>query len=633
MKNRIAPNLLIAVFVAMFVVIMLSAKLLSGMRIDLTENGLYTLSDGTVKILGELEQDVTLDFYFSEKATSQLPALRTYAQRVQELLQEYVSHSNGKLSLNKIDPVPFSEAEDEAALAGLQGVPVGTRGDEIYFGLVARNGEDGEEVIPFFQPEKEPFLEYDLTRLVSSLSRNSLPRVGIYSSIEINGGFDYMTRQPRPAWAIVQFIEDSFDVEWIDAKAKKLENIDVLLLIAPQNLSDELQFAIDQFVLGGGRAMVFVDPYSEALSGMSGMPSVQRADLENLLSNWGVKLREEEFVKDYANSMVVGVGPQRQPTRHLGLLGMTPESMDSDDIILFGLESLNWSSAGILDPVEGATTTLTPLVQSSEQAQPHKVEDLLQLQDPQSLMKDFAPTGERYLLAARLAGSAKTAFPDGVEIQVEVPKPVSESENEEDNAAPEEPEFKTETLMPEISEADNIQVVVVSDSDILSDRLWVQVQSFFGQQIVTPWSDNGSFLINSLEHMSGHPDLIEIRSQGRFNRPFTRVEALRRDAEERFLAEQEVLEQELGSLESKLVELEQLRNEGDGALFTPEQEAELLKFQEEKLKIRKKLRDVQHQLDQDIEALGTQLKVINILLLPGLIFLFVLFAAARKRFS
>ncbi|TNC81340.1 MAG: ABC transporter [Oleiphilus sp.] len=630
MKTKYAPNLLIAVFIAMFVVIMLSSKYLSGMRIDLSENGLYTLSDGTINILQDLEQEVTLDFYFSEKATSQLPALRTYAQRVQELLQEYVSHADGKLSLNKIDPEPFSEAEDQAAMSGLQGVPAGTRGDEVYFGLVAKGGEDREEVIPFFQPDKEAFLEYDLTRLISSLSQDSMPKVGIFSGIEINGGFDYMTRQPRQAWAILQFIEDSFEVEWIEPKATRIENVDVLLLIAPQNLSDELQFAIDQFVLSGGRTLVFLDPYSEAMSSMSGMPSVQRSDLADLLPGWGLKLKEEVFVKDYANSMVVGVGPQRQPTRHLGLLSLTPEDLDNEDITLFGLESLNWSSAGILETTEEATTEVTVLAQSSDQAQPHKVEDLLQLHDPQTLMQNFAPTGERYVLAARVSGQAKTAFPDGVEIQVEIPA------NEEDAAeqeTPAEPEFETRLLTPEVTDAEDIQVMVVSDTDILSDRLWVQVQNFFGQQIVTPWSDNGSFLINSLEHMSGHPDLIEVRSQGRFNRPFTRVEALRRDAEERFLAEQEVLESELDSLETKLVELEQLRDEGDGALFTPEQEAELMKFQEEKLKIRKKLRDVQHQLDQDIEALGTQLKLINILLLPGLLMLYLLFAAARKRFS
>jgi len=638
MNIKHSPKLLIGVFAIMFAVIVLSSQWLTGFRADLTENGLYTLSDGTRSILESLDQPVTLKLYFSDKATTQLPALRTYAQRVEELLQEYESLANGKITLEKIDPEPFSEAEDEAALAGLQGVPVGARGDEVYFGLVARNESGAEEVIPFMQPDREAFLEYELTRLISSLSRTEQPVVGIYSSIEINGGFDYMSRQQRPAWSILQYIEEGFDVKWIEDKASKIEGVDVLLLIAPMNLSDELQFAIDQYVMAGGSTVVFLDPYSEVASSMGGMPSVQRADLDKLLTAWGIRLRPETFVTDFENSMVVGVGQSRTAVRHVGLLGMKPGSLDNDDIILNSLESLNFSSAGILDAVEGASSRVEPLIQTSTQSQPRQSELLLELHDPQTLLNGFAPTGERYTLAARLTGPATTAFEDGIEIEVVKDDADPDAEGSDDSSAspgdakPEQ-SIETRKLEPEYTESENIRVLVVSDTDFLSDRLWVQVQNFFGQQIVTPWADNGSFLVNSLEHMSGHPDLIEIRSQGRFNRPFERVEALRREAEERFLAQQELLEDELKNTEDKLIQLEQLRDEGDGALFTAEQEAELEKFQEEKLKIRKQLRDVQHQLDQDIEDLGTQLKLINILLIPALICLLLLFNVARKRLA
>ena len=628
-----SAKLLIGVFVAMFVVILASSKWLSGWRIDLSENGLYTLSDGTRNILKGLENPVTLTLYFSDKATSQLPALRTYAQRVEELLNEYEGLAKGKLTINKVDPVPFSEAEDEAALAGLQGIPVGARGDEVYFGLVARNEAGAEEVIPFMQPDREAFLEYELTRLISSLSKKSLPRVGIISGVEINGGFDYMTRQSRPAWAFLQFVEDSFDVEWVADDATEINDVDVLLMVAPGTLSDPLQFAVDQYVLRGGRAIIFVDPYSEAASAQSAMPSVQRFGLDKLLNNWGLALREDVFVTDYANSMVVGIGPTRKAVRHIGLLGMTPEALDRDDIVLHGLESLNFSSAGILDVVEGASTRIEPLLLSSDQSQPREADLLLQLHDPQSLLSGFAPTGERYTLAARVRGPATTLFPDGIEVTESVETESDENSAENKEGGEQATKEITRTISPTVTESDDVRLLVVADSDFLSDRLWVQIQNFFGQQIVTPWADNGSFLINALEHMSGHPDLIGIRSQGRFNRPFDRVEALRRDAEERFLAQQELLEEELKQTEQKLIELEQMRNEGDGSLFTPEQEAELLNFQEEKLKIRKQLRDVQHQLDRDIEALGTQLKLINILLIPALIILFVLIAAARKRFA
>ena len=634
MKLTASPKVLIGVFVLMFFVILMSSKFLTGARLDLTESGLYSLSKGTERILQGIEQPVTLTLFFSDKASSQLPALRTYKQRVEELIEEYVNLSDGKLIFDTVDPEPFSEAEDEAALAGLQGVPAGARGDVIYFGLRIKNEAGAEEIIPFMQPDREAYLEYELTKLISSLAKTSLPKVGVYSGIDIQGGFDYMTRQSTPAWTILDYIQQGFQVEWIDDNATEISDIDVLLLIAPQNLSEKLKFAVDQFVIGGGRTIVFLDPYAETIAAQGGAPSVQRSDLADLLPNWGIKLREEMFVTDFANSMVVGVGQSRNPVRHIGLLSINPQDSVGEaeqDIIIHGLESMNWSSAGILDRVEGSEVQVSPLVLTSDQAQPRKAELLTQLADPQTLMNDFAPTGERYILAAKVTGKAKTAFPDGIRYTEE---PEIDEELDAEGA---EQEIKAEAV--EISLAaknlatEELRLLVVSDTDVLSDRLWVQVQNFFGQQIVSPWADNGSFLVNSVENFSGHPDLIEIRSQGRFNRPFERVEALRLDAEARFLEQQKRLEEELDATESKLVELEQLRGESDGAMFSDEQATELEKFQTEKLKIRKQLRDVQHQLDQDIESLGMKLKLINIFFVPLLIFLWVLFAAMRKRFA
>jgi gliding motility-associatede transport system auxiliary component len=620
---------LIAAFIAMFIVIVVSSITLSGARWDLTENGLYTLSEGTETILGNLEQEVSLELYFSDKATSQLPALRTYALRVEEMLNEYVSMSDGKISLVKVDPEPFSEAEDAAALAGLQAVPGGARGDEVYFGLVAKNTAGNEEVIPFIQPNKEAFLEYDLTRLISSLSRTALPKVGIYAGVDMQGGFDYMTRQPKQEWAAVQYINEGFDIEWIADDATSIEGIDVLLLVGPQNISESLEFAIDQYVLGGGKALIFVDPYMETMAQMSGMPSVQSSNLDTLFEAWGVRMPPEEFLTDFENSMVVSLGAGKSPARHIGLLSLGPAALDPDDVVLFGLENLNLSSAGMLQPIEGATTKFESIIVSSDQSQPRPSDMLTTLHDPQALLSGFAPTGEKYSISARISGPARTAFPEGVVIN----KDAEESGAEGEGAKAEVEQPDSETLLPKVKESQDIQVVIVADTDILSDRLWVQVQNFFGQQIVTPWADNGSFLLNGLENLSGQAELISIRSQGRFSRPFEKVDALRRAAEERLLAQQELLEEELSNTEETLMELEGVRDETDGAMFTQEQEAELLKFQQQKLKIRKQLRDVQHQLDQDIEQLGARLKLINILLIPSLICLIALFGVYRKRGS
>jgi ABC-type uncharacterized transport system involved in gliding motility auxiliary subunit len=635
MKLTASPKVLISVFVLMFFVILMSSKFLTGARLDLSENGLYSLSEGTERILQSIDQPVTLTLFFSDKASSQLPALRIYAQRVEELIEEYVNLSSGKLIFEKVDPEPFSEAEDEAALAGLQGVPVGARGDVVYFGLRIKNESGAEEVIAFMQPDREAYLEYELTKLISSLSKTALPKVGVYSGLDIQGGFDYMTRQTRPAWTIVDFIQQGSQIEWIDDNATEITDIDVLVLIAPQNLSEKLTFAIDQFVIGGGRTIIFLDPYIETMAAQGGAPSVQTADLADLLPNWGLKLRQDMFVTDFANSMVVGVGQSRNPVRHIGLLSINPQDSVGDseqDIIIHGLESMNWSSAGILDAVEGSAAQVYPLVLTSDQAQPREAVLLAELADPQALLNDFAPTGERYMLAAKVTGKAKTAFPEGLHYTEEVPMAEDEPQVKDENA---QADIQTTeiNLAAKNLETDSLRLLVVSDSDVLSDRLWVQVQNFFGQQIVSPWADNGSFLVNAIENFSGHPDLIEIRSQGRFNRPFEKVEALRLDAEARFLEQQKLLEEELGATESKLVELEQLRGDSDGAMFSAEQSTELEKFQSEKLKIRKQLRDVQHQLDQDIETLGARLKLINIFLIPALIFLLVLLAAMRKRFA
>ncbi len=618
MKNIIRSKIGLVAIVAIFIVFsLLNSMLFKGIRFDLTEGKLYTLSDETQKILGELEIPVSLTLYFSEKATAELPGLRTYAHRVKEVLNEYQTLAGDKLKVNFVDPIPFSEEEDQATASGLQGIPVGIRGDEIFFGLVGNNEQDGEEVISFFQPDKEQFLEYELTKLIYNLSNPELPVVGIISGVNINGGFDYMTQQRQPAWVVMQQMEDLFDVRQLPDDIDEIDaEVDILLLVHPKNLQQQTLYAIDQFVLKGGRTLVFVDPFAEAdqpPAPMAAMAS-RRSDLTPLLSQWGVKLQEDNIVGDFANSLVVNMGGGRNPVRHIALLGLDGTAFTQEDVVMAGLENINMSSVGILEPIESATTTIVPMIKSSIESQPLLADQLNALQNPESLMDDFTPTGSQYILAARITGPASTAFPDGIEIEEEVSS--DESAEAVDEASENSSTTVKRLLTPSALQSNNINVIVVADTDILTDRLWVQVQQFFGQRVVSPWADNSGFLVNALENLAGNADLINIRSRGRFSRPFTRVETLRRSAEEQFLAQQQVLQEQLSATETKLLELEQLRGDDDSTILTKEQELELAKFQEEKLKIRKELRDVQHQLDRDIESLGTELKLINIFLVP-----------------
>ncbi len=630
MKNMMHSKTGLIVILAIFIVFsLLSARLFNGVRLDLTEGQLYTLTGETQKILSELDSPVTFKLYFSEKATVELPGLRTYAHRIKELLEEYKTLSGGKLKVTFVDPIPFSEEEDEASSAGLQGVPVGLRGDEIFFGLVGTNDSGAEEIISFFQPDKEQFVEYELTKLIYNLSNPRLPVVGIISGVNINGGFDYMTRQRQPAWVVMQQMEDLFDVRPLADDVDEIDpEVDILLLVHPKNLSQQMLFAIDQFVMKGGRTLVFVDPFAEADQPPAPMAASasRRSDLTPLFAEWGIALQDAHIVGDFANSLVVNMGDGRNPVRHIALLGLDTAAFNDEDVVMAGLESINLSSVGILDLLEGATTTVVPLIQSSAESQPLVAGRLNELQNPEALMESFAPTGQQYTLAARITGSAKSAFPEGVEVEEQ------EVVAEEPDVADAEPVMVKRLLVPEVLENSNINVIVVADTDILSDRLWVQVQQFFGQRVVSPWADNAGFLVNSLEHLAGNEDLINIRSRGRFSRPFTKVEALRRNAEEQFLAQQQVLQEQLQETEAKLLEMEQMRGDADSAILSEEQALELARFQDEKVKIRKELRDVQHQLDRDIESLGTELKMINIFLVPLLLTLFlVLMRVVRKR--
>ncbi len=645
----------IAVFVALAALVIFNLATttgLTGMRWDLTENKLYTLSDGSREILGNLQHDIELTLYFSDQASKDLPALRAYAKRVQELLQEFEQLSKGKITLKVIDPAPFSENEDNATLAGLQAIPVGVAGESVFFGLVGRAGsaeleksvetaveveedaaipgedvtkpEAKEEVIAFFQPDKEQFLEYDLSKLIFNLNRVKPPVVGIISSLEINGGMDFYGHGQRPAWVFMQYLEDLFDVKWVSADDGQIDpDIDVLMLVHPKNLSEQALLAIDQFALKGGRVLAFVDPVAE--QDQPSMPMMaagqdRSSDLGPLLEAWGVKLRPNTVLGDFQNSLVVGVGQQRTPTRHLALLGMSADDWASEDVVLSGLETLNVSSAGILDPVEGAAATVIPLIQSSVESGALESSLFAQLANPETLFDKFSPSGDRYMIAARIEGKAKTAYPDGITIEEPV---ASEDEATDPDATAEadadkEPQTVSRSIKPEVTETDKLNVLVVSDTDILSDRLWVQIQEFFGQRVVSPWANNGDFLVNALDNLSGNADLINIRSRGRFTRPFDVVESLRREAEERFADQQRELESRLDETEAKLAELQSARSGADSnsAILSPEQEQALLSFQEEKLKIRKALRDVQHSLDQDIDDLGRKLKLVNIVLVP-----------------
>ncbi|WP_440223067.1 GldG family protein [Dokdonella sp. MW10] len=589
----------LVVLIILFVALMLVVNVLfRGARLDLTQNNLYTLSSGTKEILASIDEPVNLYLFYSDKGTQGFPQLRTYAQRVRELLEEMAARAKGKINLEVIDPLPFSEDEDRASGYGLQALPVGTSGETVFFGLAGTNSTNGRAVIPFLQPDKESFLEYDVAKLVNELATVKKPVIGLVSSLPIGAGFDPQTRQMREPWAVQQQLSQSFEVRELNAGG--LTTIDpeigVLVLVHPKQLSDAAQYAIDQFVLRGGHLLAFVDPDAELDTAGADPENPQAAmfadrtsDLPKLFKAWGIEYDPKSIVLDRARAVAVSVGQGRAPVRHAGILGLTAADLNHDDVVTANLESINLSSAGHFTLAKDSGYTLVPLMQSSGDAMVAPAERLRMLPDPGELLSGFAPSGERYVLAGRVEGTFKTAFPERS----------SEGHLAEGKAPG--------------------QVVIVADTDLLADRLWVQVQNFLGQRLMNAFANNGDFALNAVDNLTGSSALISIRGRATSQRPFTTVEEIRRGADDRFRAKEQELQGELQETERKLVELQSAKSQDQAMILSPEQKAELDNFTARKAEIRKELRDVRRSLDADIEALGTKLKFLNIVLMPLLV--------------
>ena len=620
--------------VLLFAVNILASRLLGPVRIDLTEHRLFTLSEGTRGILTSLDEPVTLRFYLSQRELERVPGIGGYADRVRALLEEYRRIAGGKLILHVIDPEPFSDEEDRAVGFGLRGVPLGLDEGIFYFGLAGTNSVDDEEVIPFFAAEREQFLEYDVTKLVHNLSSPKRKVVGLLSSLPVEGaGPPMQVAMPGmggPPWMVVDQVRQLFELRSLHPKLEEIpEDVDVLMLVHPQSLSREALYAIDQYVLRGGRVVAFVDPFSEAqqeaMAGGFMQPAMsRRSEIDELLAVWGVTLGED-VVADLELALKVRMeqGGRILTFDYPVWMNITPPTFDHEDIVTGNLANLGFGTPGYLEPVEGATTTFTPLVTTTSGAAQFTTAQVAAVTtDPRDLLDDYASQDRPYTVVARISGKVRTAFPDG--------RPVREPSGEEADAGTEaglETEPKAEHLPTSTEDA---QMIVVADADMLADRFWVVVQEFLGNRIAIPSAANGALVINALDNLTGSNDLISVRNRGTFTRPFTRVAALRQQAERTFRAKEQELIAELTETERRLVELEESNQGGDALVLTDAQREELVRFRQERVRIGKELREVRRQLRADIERLESWLKFANIGLVPILIGLVGLLAGVMQ---
>jgi len=592
---------------------------LKSMRVDLTQNRLYTLSTGTLNVLSGLKDPIKLRLYFSKKLAADAGGLTAYAQRVQELLEQYIARSHGNLSLEVVDPEPYSEDEDRAAGFGLQGVPISAGGEMLYFGLVGTNSTDQEETIPFIQESKEDSLEYDVTKLVYTLANPKKRVVGLLTKLPLEG--NPMARFQNPdadsqAWAISDAMRSLFDVRTVAPTAEKIDaDLDVLMLVHPQGLSQSTLYAIDQYVLGGGKVLAFLDPYCESQpvpqdpsNPMAGMMANRASDLGPVLAAWGLEMPADDIAGDRDSAMRVGYnGVAVDYLLYLALRG-DHGTFSKEDLTTSKLELVNMATSGVLKKKEGASTTIAPMIQTTKESMVVPRSKIMFRADPNELLASFVSGNQEMMLAARVSGPAKTAFPDGkpkVEKQTDPPEPEAAKKDEPTGEA--------------LKEAKEINVIVVADADVLADRFWTKSQNFFGQKIPITTANNADFVINALDNLSGSKDLISLRSRGRFNRPFDRVVAIRRDADKQFGEKVKSLEAKLKDADARMNELQGQKENQSSLILSPEQQKEYERFREERDKTRKELRSIKHTRDKDIDSLGTKLKFANILLIPILL--------------
>ena len=585
---------------------------LTSWRLDLTDNKLFTLSDGTLEIIENLDSSITLDFYFSKTALVEVPQFSTYGTRVRDMLEEYTSYANGNIVLNIIEPEPFSEAEDQAVASGLQSITINSAGDHAYFGLVGTNTTDDEALIPFFQIAREGAVEYDITKLIYNLANPKKRVVGIISSLPIFGD------EKNPEWNIIKVLKDFFAVRNLGDKTSDISSdIDVLVVIHPKKFSAPEYYALDQYLLRGGHALIFADPLSE--TDLANPPQTQTAvlpqmhsDLTPLFNKWGIKIAEDKIVGDINAAIQVQAPGSRGAAQisYLPWLRLTTNNLSKADFSTSNLKLIHMGTVGSIEKITDSDLTITPLIQTSSESMLMERDLILFQGDPARILNNFKSEDKILTLAARLQGKVKTAYPEG--------RPNQDKKSDSKDK-------KKNELLPDLTfvKESELNVILVADSDILVDKFWIREQNFLGFSVPQTIANNADFIVNSVENLSGNQALISLRSREEYVRPFTKVENIRREAERKYQARQLELQDKLKQAEEKIRSLQQDLKPGEtNYILSEEQSREIEKFRHEQVQTRKELRTVQHELRKNIDALGSKLRFINIGLIPLLIALF-----------
>ena len=622
-RKRLTIASLVVAAVFLFFINIWSSLEIQTAQLDLTENKLYTLSQGSKEVIKTIDEPITFRLYYSPTFGEISPPHGNYFKRVRELLEHFAVVSGGKIDLKVINPISFSVEEDEAVKFGIQGVPLDQSGELGYFGMAAVNSTDDRKTVPFFNPQREQFLEYDLTRLIYELAEPKKKKIGLITSLLIEA--DPML-QYKP-WPIMEQITQFFEVKPIeDAVLRIDDDIDTLLIIHPKFLKDNMLYAIDQFVMRGGRLLVFLDPQNEtARMTPRAPPGAGSSELKKLFEVWGIEFDENKFVGDRTRAIRVQAPVKGRDViaDYLSWGIYDKRAINANDIVTGQLTSISLASAGSISLKANSELKMIPLLQTSKISQRIDAELVRGEINPEAILKQFKSENRKFTLAARFSGKVKTAFPDGR------PKPAKDEKKKGTSSD----DKKRLPLGPHLGEVKtNLNMIVMADTDLLTSRFWLQQQEFFGKKISTPVSNNADFLVNSLENLSGSQALISLRSRGLSVRPFHTIQDIKNNAEDKYRETEQKLTEKLKVLQNRLQGLGVKSQAKGKVILTSVQQKAFEKFRTEMLDVRKQLRDVQLALRRDIEQLDTKLKIINIWLMPILISaVAIILAIVRRR--
>jgi ABC-2 type transport system permease protein len=633
------------VLVIIFSAISICQSIGKPLKLDITDQKLYTLSDGTKAILAKLNQPIRARLYYAKtaalKGPDQIRFFNNYYEFVRALLEEYVTVSNGMVELEVVDPRPFTDDEEQALKYGLRRFPI-TEEESFFFGLVVQTQFGVEKAIPFFSPDRQKFLEYDISYLIDTAVTRQKKKIGVMSSLPVMGDdvTGYMAQmmmrqgqQPKPAWAIVEHLRKQYEVESVATDVNDINDVDILLVIHPKNLPEKTLFAIDQFVLEGGRTIVCVDPHSFAdrppqMQMQMQMQHDSSSELNRLIKTWGLEMPAKTFAGDRALASLAAIRANQRPERIIGYLNLTPEGQcfAEDNVITAELNQVRLLFSGVLKEVadsnqatEGELNIIrTPLVTTTNRGSTFTISNAYELMilDGPSLMRKFADGTESEKMGYLITGRLKSSFPNGIEVESESPDPNDPNET-----------VTTTIQVAGLKEAEeDCAVVVFSDVDFISDNMAYQ-NSFFGKVVV---GDNATLMLNAIDDLSGSSDLVSIRSRGNFKSPFTVVDEIEREAEAETAEEVEKINLQISLFQNELQTILNTAKEGQedvigSSIVNKKQQVELKIHQAQR-----QLRQVKMTRREKIEHLGNRLRQANMLAAPMVILIIAIVLGIRR---